>query len=593
MVRFQGYHEDVDRRGLDLSYLRRLWPFVRPYRRPFAVCLAILVVSFFTDIAGPYLLRLAIDGPVTAAVRGEQPPGGEVALLGAGYLLVTLLGIGLGYAFAMLTARAGQGVIRDVRVALFGHILRLGPRFFDRNAAGRLVTRVTSDVENLNELISTGVLQTAFDLMKIVGILAVLVWIDADLALIPVVATPILITISLLFRSRVRESFRRVRGRLGRQNAFTAEAVGGVRVTRIFGQEQLVEDHAAELKHRTRDAWIEAVWHFANFFASVDLALRLTQVGILWAGGAWIAGGDLTAGVFVQFWICFGKLTEPLRELGERYNVLQSAFSSSERIFGILDQPLTTPAPAAPVPMPRGPAALRLEGVEFEYVPGRPVLHGIDLAVEPGRKVALVGPTGAGKTTVLALVSRLYDPTAGRITIDGIPLVDVDPTALRRRIAVVPQDVFLFTGTILDNVRLFDASIPEARVREALDTVGATSFVERLPGGIHAPVQERGATFSLGERQLLAFARALAADPDLLILDEATANIDNRSEDLIQRGLDRLLRGRTSLVVAHRLSTVRDADRIVVLRAGRIVEAGTHRELVARRGVYAGMVELA
>ena len=591
---FVAEHDEDELRTLDLSYLRRLWPYVRPYRAGFAICLLILAASFVLEVLGPYLLRLALDGPVAQALRGGAPPDpSTVWWLGLGYLAITAAGVGLGYAFAMLTTRNGQQVIRDVRVQLFAHILHLGPRFFERNPAGKLVTRVTSDVENLNELIATGVLQGLFDLLKIAGILAVLFWVDLRLALVTVLATPAVMAISLGFRKYVRESYRRVRGALARQNAYTAEMIGGMRVTKLFGREAAVHARYAARNAETRDAWLSTVLHFAAFVALVDGALAGTQVAILGLGGAFVLGGTLSAGAFVQFWMLFNKLTDPIHELGEKYNVLQSAFSSSERIFQILDAVPAPAAPAAPRPTARAPAQVRFARVSFAYRPGLPVLHDVDFEVRPGQKLALVGPTGAGKSTVLALVSRLDDPASGTVYLDGLPLPELDLIALRRRIAVVPQDVFLFTGTVLDNVRLFDESVREDAVWTALEAVGARSFVEGLPGGLHAAVEERGATFSHGQRQLLSFARALVTEPDLLVLDEATASIDSESEALIQRGLARLLRGRTAIVVAHRLSTVRDADQILVLQEGRVVERGTHAELLARHGVYAGMVQRA
>ena len=593
MARFQGYQDDPAQHTLDLSYLRRLWPFARPYRGAFATALLILAVSFVLEITGPYLLKLAVDGPITDVARGRDPDVDVVAWLGLAYLAVTVIAVALGYAYAMTTARAGQKVIRDVRVHLFDHILRLGPRFFDHNPAGKLVTRTTTDVENLSELISTGVLQTVFDLMKIFGILGVLLVLAPDLALVTLIATPALVVISLVFRGYVRRSYRKGRGRLARQNAFVAEAIGGMRVTRMFRCEDAVEGHYSELNQDTREAWTETVTHFAGFYSLVDACLRVTQVSVLFVGGMAIIEGTTTPGVFVMFWLCYGKLTEPIRELGEKYNVLQSAFASSERIFGILEQPTATPSPAQPVAPPRGPAQLRFEDVSFSYVDGTPVLRGVDLEVNPGETVALVGPTGAGKTTILALISRLYDPDRGRVTLDGVDVREQDVYSLRGRIAVVPQDVFLFTGTVLDNLRLFDDSIPTDRVTAALATIGALDFVESLDGGLQAEVQERGATFSQGERQLLAFARALVMDPDLLVLDEATANIDNESEEVIHRGLRRLLEGRTAIIVAHRLATVRDADRILVVQDGQIAENGDHQGLMRRGGIYAKMARLA
>lgn len=592
-ARFRGYQEEKQDQELDFSYLRRIWPFVQPYKKSFLVCLGMLVASFALELLNPYLLALIIDGPARDVATGTADDGAwiePVLWLGLGMLFTSLGGIALGYNYAVRTARNGQRVIRDLRTHLFDHVLRLSPRFHDRNPSGRLVTRITSDVENLNELITTGVLQTMFDLLKLVGILVALFFVDLRLALFTLVVTPVVLGLSLFFRRFARRAYRRVRGRLARLNAFTAEAVHGVQTTRVFGQEQAVLDHFRDLNRDTQDSWRHTVLCFASFFAVVDLALRLSQVGLLVVGGYGILEGSLTVGVFIQFFLYFGRLTEPIKELGEKYNVLQSAFSSCERIFKILDeQPAPTQADAAQTSVP-GPARLQFEQVSYAYVDDRRVLHEVDFTVEPGQTCAIVGPTGAGKSTILSMVSRMQDPDSGRVSLDGVPLTELDLGSLRRRIAIVQQDVFLFSGTFLENVRLHDPAIDEGRVADALRTVGAWDLVESH-GGLHAPVEERGASLSQGERQLVAFARALAQNPDILLLDEATANIDSESEERIQRALETVLRGRTSLVVAHRLSTVRRADQILVVQGGRIVERGRHDELLAADGAYAHMLQ--
>jgi ATP-binding cassette subfamily B protein len=590
MVELRGYQEDALGRALDVVHVRRLWPFVRPYRRGLALALLILAASLVVEVAGPYVLRLAIDGPLAAAARGEQVDAAPLYWLTAAYAAVMLAGAGLGYAYAMVTTKNGQRVIRDVRVRLFGHMLAQGPRFFETNPAGKLVTRVTSDVENLNELITTGVLESLFDLMKIAGLLAVLFWVHTGLALFTIAVTPVIIAMSLVFRRFARDAYRAVRGQLARQNAFTAELVGGARTTKLFGQTAAIESYYRLLNAQTRGGWIKTVTQFALFFTLVDLVIQLTQTGLLFVGGTSILGGTLSIGVFVQFWLYFTKITDPIKELGEKYNVLQSAFASSERIFKILDTvPDVVESPDARPTAP-GPARVVFENVHFAYRPDVPVLQDVSFVVEPGTTVAIVGPTGAGKSTILALLARLRDPSAGRVLLDGVDIKELQLASLRRRIAMVMQDVFLFSGTVLDNVRLFDPAIDRARVEAALAAVGASEFVNSLDQGLDAAVEERGMTFSQGERQLLSFARALAADPDVLVLDEATANIDTQSEARIQRGLAALLRGRTAIVVAHRLSTVRHADRILVVQHGRIVEAGRHDELMAQGGVYSAMV---
>jgi ATP-binding cassette, subfamily B, multidrug efflux pump len=588
------YADDVPTGRLQFGHLRGLWPFVRPYRRSFAACLLILAVSFALELAGPWLLRLAIDGPMRDVESARDERLTTLLWCGLGFLATTGLGAVLGYAYGLLTAWNGQRVIRDVRRRLFDHLLRTGLPFHERNTAGKLTTRVTSDVENLNELIATGVLQTLFDLLKVFGVLGVLFFLDLELALFTVATTPVVVILSALFRRNAQRAYRAVRSRLALQNAYTTEVIGGVRTTRAFGQEGAIARRYAERNAETAAAWRDTVLHFSVFFALVDLALRATSVGLLWFGGSAVLEGSMAPGQFVQFWLYYGLLAHPVREIGEKYNVLQAAFASCERIFNLLQEPpFPPPRPTdeAPRPSPRrGAAALRFDDVGFAYGDGPAVLQHVSFAAAPGETIAIVGPTGAGKTTILSLVARLRDVRSGRVLVDGHDVRDLDLSQLRRRIAYVAQDLYLFTGSVLDNVRLFDPTIGEDRVWRALETVGAADFVRALPGGLEAPVAERGATFSQGQRQLLAFARALVVEPDLLVLDEATASIDSASEARLQNALTKALTGRTALVVAHRLSTVRNADRIVVLARGRVVEVGSHDELLRQNGAYAAML---
>jgi ABC-type multidrug transport system fused ATPase/permease subunit len=587
------YDDDLPEARFQLAFLRELWPFVRPYQRGFAACLLILLVSFGLELAGPWLMRHAIDGPMRDVTADEDGRLASLWWYGAGFLGVTAGGALLGYVYGLLTAWNGQRVIRDVRRRVFSHVLSTDLAFHERNPAGKLTTRVTSDVENLNELIATGVLQSVFDLLKIVGVLVVLFFLDVELALFTVATTPVVVILSVIFRRKAQAAYRAVRSRLALQNAFATELIGGVRTSRAYGREQAVARKYAERNQATTDAWKDTVLHFSTFFSLVDFALRATTVGLLWFGGVAVLDGDLQPGQFIQFWLYFSMLSGPVRELGEKYNVLQAAFASCERIFQLLAEPTFPPPRPADRPAidsaRRGAARVRFDDVTFAYGDGPTVLDGISFTAEPGQTIAIVGPTGAGKTTLLSLVARLREVRSGSVAVDDVDVRDLDLSQLRRRIAFVAQDLFLFTGSVLDNVRLFDPAIGEDAVWRALETVGAAEFVRALPEGLQSPVAERGATFSQGQRQLLAFARALVTEPDLLVLDEATASIDSESEARLQNALDVALRGRTALVVAHRLSTVRNADQILVLDGGRITERGTHDQLVARGGHYARM----
>jgi len=589
------YADDALEGRFQLDFLRRLWPFVRPYRRGFLACLGILLVSFALELLGPLLLQLAIDGPMRSTDLPRDERLRTLLWCGLGFVCTTFAGAALGYVYGLVTAWNGQRVIRDLRRHLFDHLLSTSLAFHERHPAGKLTTRVTSDVENINELIATGVLQSVFDLLKIVGVLIALFFLDVRLAWFTLASTPIVVVLSMLFRQNAQRAYRAVRGRLALQNAYTTELIGGVRTTRAFARERATEARYAERNQQTAESWRATVLHFSVFFSLVDLALRATTIGLLWFGGSAVLDGTLQPGQFVQFWLYYGMLSAPVKELGEKYNVLQAAFASCERVFQLLGEGRFPPPRAGGAPglrsAKRGSGAVQFDEVGFAYGSNAPVLHGLSFTAHPGQTVAIVGPTGAGKTTVLSLVARLREVTGGAVRLDGVDVRDLDLGDLRRRVAYVAQDLFLFTGTVLDNVRLFDPTIDEARVWQALETVGAAEFVRKLPESLRSPVEERGGTFSQGERQLLAFARALVVDPDVLVLDEATASIDSASEARLQAALEVSLRGRTALVVAHRLSTVRAADSILVLERGRIVEAGSHAELVQKGGAYAAMLK--
>lgn len=605
----------VASKAWDASILKRLATYARPHARHFVLSFAVLIVLFGLDLLGPWIWRHALDGPVQSArAAREADPAADVSafthsfwLWVALYLAILVVSVFFRYLEVAQLNKTGQVVIADLRSKLFGHMQRLDLSFFDKRPTGALVTRVTSDVENLNEMFTSGLITLLFDFVKVAGVLAFLFWLNWRLALVVLAGTPFLIGVSLVFRGGARRAHRAVRARLSRMNGYLQEVLQGMRVVQMFRRERRVSARFGDHLAGYLEANLRTIFLFALFFPVIDFVVSAIQGSTLWTGGIWISRGDLTYGEFVQFWFYVAMLVAPIRELGERYNVLQSAFASAERIFDILDTKSRVQPPGADDEALRAPLALmpdelaardlvaghvRFEHVSFSYDAGVEVLTDVGFEIRPGETVAVVGATGSGKTTLVNLLLRFYDPSAGRITIDGVELGRYPLSRLRRHFGLVLQEDFLFAGTVRENLVMDRPEVDDESLAEALETSRAADVIGRLPGGLEAKVAERGATFSTGERQLLAMARALAGDPRIVILDEATASIDSNTEARIEAATRELLQGRSALVIAHRLSTVRRADRILVLHKGKLRESGTHDELLAANGIYARLYAL-
>jgi ATP-binding cassette, subfamily B, multidrug efflux pump len=579
----RGFDDDVILgKAYDGRLLRRMAPFVAPYRGRLLVAIALLIGASLTDIVPPLLVQQAIDGPISA---GRLDGLWTIFALYAGALLANFA---LRYSHSYLINSVGQTVMMDLRVQIFRHIQRLSLSFHDRNPVGRLLTRITNDVDALNEFLTQGMVMILADLVTLIGIVTIMFVLNWRLALISLATLPLLALIVMVYQRFMRSTYRLVRERLARINAYLNEQIGGVLVTQLFGREARSRAAFAQLSDQYMAANMRSVLIFAIFMPTVQLMAAIATAALLWGGGAGVLGGWASLGMLVAFVQYTQRAFEPIRNLAERYTILQAAMASAERIVGVLDTTEEVRDPVAPQRLPtpvRG--AIELHNVVFGYDPQEPVLKGISLTIPAGQAVAIVGATGAGKSSLVGLLARFYDVQGGRITLDGVDIRTVRQHELRRHIAAVPQDPICFSGTIASNIRLHSAEISDAQLRHAAETVNAAAFIERLPGGYDYEVRERGANLSLGQRQLLAFARALAFNPEvLLMLDEATSSVDTATEALIQEALTRMLRGRTSIIIAHRLSTIRHVDRIIVLHKGQVVEDGSHETLLARRGYY-------
>ena len=588
------YEEDSPAKVYDGRLVRRMLAYLRPYRLAVAAAVLLLMLASGLAVVGPYLTKIALDDAIP---NGD---GRQLALLALLFAGATLLVFVFQYVQALITAWLGQRVMHDLRTRIFAHLQRLDLAFHDRNPVGRLMTRVTSDVETLNELFSSGLVTVFGDLFTLFFIVAAMLRLDLELALTTFSVMPFVVWTAFVFRSRIRSAFRDIRLRVARMNAFLQERFTGIRVVQLFNREEPDMERFRVLNRDYLSAHLRSITYYALFFPIVQMLTAVALALVVWYGGGAMIQGTVTVGVLAAFLDYGRRFYRPIQDLSDKYNLLQGAVASSERIFGLLDREPETVDPPAPLRFPADARGeIRFENVWFAY-PSRSeenadpewVIRDLSFTVSPGEKLAVVGHTGAGKTTIVNLLMRFYDPQRGRIRVDGVPVDEVAVADLRGRVGLVLQDIFLFSRSVAHNVRLGASEIDDDRVRAALDAVGAASFVERLPGRTREELGERGARLSVGERQLLSLARALAFDPDILVLDEATSSVDSEAEARIEEATNRLMRGRTSLVVAHRLSTVRSADRVIVMHRGRVAELGTHEELLQARGIYRHLHEL-
>lgn len=581
------HHDDeILGKAYDSKLMKRLLEFVKPYKK--YVVLAILLNILVAGLGPlrPWLTKVAIDDKI----MNNDFDGLVILTLGLfGALAVQAV---IQYVLTYYTQLLGQKTILDLRRRLFRHTQKLAVSFFDKTPIGRLVTRVTNDVESLNELFTSGIVMVFSDVFIILWILGFMFFIDWQLSLITLSVLPFLIYGTFLFRKKVRESYRDIRMYLARLNSYMQEHITGMSVTRLFNKEKDEAKTFAKINGDHRDENIRSVFYYAIFFPGVELISSAAIALIIWYGGGQVVQEQISLGVLFAFIQYTEMFFRPIRDLSEKYNIMQTAMASSERIFSLLDDQTIIQNPENPKPLGQVKGKIDFEEVCFAYNQDDYVLKNISFSINPGETVAIVGATGAGKTSIINILTRFYDINRGSIKVDGVDIREVDKRELRQKISIVLQDVFLFFGTIKSNIGMNDPAITDEMIEAAARHVGAHRFIDLLPKKYDEPVKERGATLSVGQKQLVSFARALAHDPQILILDEATSSVDTETEKMIQSAIDTLLEGRTAIVIAHRLSTIRNADKIIVMHKGEMKEMGTHEELLEKRGLYFKLYQL-
>jgi len=622
--------EEVLGKAYDSRLMRRLLTYIGPYKWQVAIALVSIVIKAGADVLGPYLVMVEVDKYLAKspgntantwlAQRLSPDPFVGIAQLGAIYVGLQLFSFGLEYLQTYFMQWTGQMVMFDLRSQIFRHLQHMHIGFFDKNPVGRLVTRVTTDVDALNEMFTAGVVSIFEDVFVLAGIVAIMMHMNWKLALITFAVLPLIFIATRIFRDKVRDSYRRIRLAIARINAYLQEHVSGMVVLQLFNRERRAFDKFEKINATHMDAFKDAILAYAVYYPVVEVLSSIAIACVIWFGGNDVIRGVATLGVLVAFMQYAQRFFRPIQDLSEKYNILQSAMASSERIFKLVDTPAETVSPTV-TKKPVGPGRIEFDHVWFAYrnvpveendkpavakisagtnghghelVATEPdwVLRDVSFTIEPGETVAIVGHTGAGKTTIISLLMRFYDVQKGAIRVDGVDVREMDLNGLRRRYGVVLQDPFLFTGTVEENIRLGSRWIEDEAVEQAAEQVNVADFIRTLPNGFKQPVNERGSTLSTGQKQLISFARALAHDPKILILDEATSSVDTETEFRVREALTRMVEGRTSIIIAHRLSTVQRADKIIVMHKGQVREIGSHQQLLANRGIYWKLYQL-
>lgn len=587
------HEEEVLGKAYDTRLMRRLLRYLRPYRWHVVLGIFLSLIVSLSEAVRPFFTKIAVD----VNIANNDRTGLLLTIL-AFLALIIFRGI-VQYFSAYLTQWIGQRTIFDLRMEVFRHLQRLSLRFYDRNPIGRLITRVTNDIEVLNEMFSSGIVMVFTDIFTIIGILYFMFTMNWELTLVSMSVLPFLFYGTFLFRRKAREAYREVRRQIARINSFMQEHISGMMVDQVFNRERKSYQKFSDINSEHRDANIKSIFYYAIFYPSVELIGALSIGLIIWYSGLNALEGSITIGTVMAFLQFNEMFWRPIRDLSEKYNILQTAMASSERVFQLLDDRSVLEKDKNARSISEIKGEVEFKNVWFAYnalsdgsESPEWVLKDVSFHIKPGEVIALVGHTGAGKTSIINLIARFYDIQKGEILVDGVDIRDMDYHDLRRNISFVLQDVFLFSGDIKGNINLWDEKISNERIKAAARIVGAHSFIERLPHRFETEVKERGSTLSVGQKQLLSFARAIAFNPKILVLDEATSSIDTETEILIQRAIKKLLHGRTSIVIAHRLSTIQHADKIIVLHKGEIREIGTHQELLAKGGIYRKLYQL-